>query len=79
MKEMKNYLEGEFSKLVLKMDEARRAAIGDVITELRGDLSNSIQFLTSVQEGGLLSWGDWGSCISSSPPDFCDTTILVPI
>ena len=46
---MKNFLEGKFSKLALKMDEQRRAAISDVITELRGDLSNSIQFLTSVQ------------------------------
>ena len=51
MKEMKYFLEKEFNKVAKKFDKARQEAIGDVITELRGDLSNSIQFLKSVQAG----------------------------
>ena len=51
MKEMKYFLEKEFSKVAKKFDKAREDAIGDVITELRGDLSNSIQFLTSIEAG----------------------------
>ena len=54
MKEMKYFLEKEFNKVSKKFDKARQDAIGDVITELRGDLSNSIQFLTSI-EGGIHS------------------------
>ena len=49
MKEMKYFLEKEFNKVTKRFDQARREAIGDVITELRGDLSNSIQFLTSIE------------------------------
>ena len=51
MREMKNYLEEQFAEMAKKFDEARQAAIGDVITEMRGDLSNSIQFLKSIQAG----------------------------
>ena len=49
MKEMKYFLEKEFNKVTKRFDQARQEAIGDVITELRGDLSNSIQFLTSIE------------------------------
>ena len=49
MKEMKSFLEKEFNKVTKRFDQARQEAIGDVITELRGDLSNSIQFLTSIE------------------------------
>ena len=53
MKEMKYFLEKEFNKVTKRFDQARQEAIGDVITELRGDLSNSIQFLTSIEARNL--------------------------
>ena len=50
MEKLKKYLVEEFSKMESKIDEVMRAARGDAITELIGDLSNSIEFLRSVFE-----------------------------
>ena len=49
MSKMKRYLEKEFAKLHEAIEKTEKVARDNAITELVGDLSNSLQFLTSVQ------------------------------